>query len=106
MFDKVWDVGADATVGERGELFRDGRCDVLPVDLGKTKYQPVKKLPDSGFRDQWGHTASVRPARYRVNAGFGRTRPVSSPGGRLVFTKLAYGVVIEVTLDRLEEDVS
>jgi hypothetical protein len=106
VLDEIRNVGADPTVGECGVLFRDGRCDVLPVDLGKTEYQLVNKFADSGFGVQWGHTASLRPARYWVNADFGRTRPVSSPDGRLVFTKLAYGGQIEVVLYRPKEDRS
>jgi hypothetical protein len=63
LLDEVRDVGADAAVEERGILFRGGRCDVLSVDLGKTEYQPVDVLPDSGIRIQWSYTTSERRAR-------------------------------------------
>jgi hypothetical protein len=81
VLDEVRNVSANAAVEEHGILSRGGRCDVLSVDLGKTEYQPVDVLPDSGIRIQWSPITSEHLARQHVDAGFGQTRPVSSADG-------------------------
>jgi hypothetical protein len=80
VLDEVRDIGTDAAVGECGVLFRDGRRDVLPLGLGKTKSEAVNELSDSGIRGQWGHAAILRPPLACVNDSSGGTRPRTSSG--------------------------